>query len=70
MLWLITGSATPNQPAALKQCYNKAGGGDSALLTGTTDHFPSHPEQKMEEQNHMFDCRVQCAIGTGNGELL
>ena len=31
---LITGTITPNQPATLKQCLSKLGGGNSALLTG------------------------------------
>ena len=34
-LWLITGSVTPNQPAALKQCYSEAGGSDPTLLSGS-----------------------------------
>ena len=31
---LITGTITPNQPATLKQCLGKLGGGNSALLIG------------------------------------
>jgi len=44
--WLITGTITPNQPATLKQCLSKLGGGNSALLTGNQWSPPQSSQNK------------------------
>ena len=43
---LITGTITPNQPATLKQCLSKVGGGNSALLTGNQWSPPQSSQTK------------------------
>ena len=54
-LWLITGSVTPNQPAALKQCLQQ----DWWAVTppykvAATDGLPSHPNKDRGATDSCF----------------
>ena len=46
---LITGNITPNQTAALDQCWAAWGIVTPTFWTGTSDRLPSHPTHKMVE---------------------
>ena len=47
---LITGNLTPNQIAALEQCWTVWGTVIPSYRPGTNDGLPSHPKQKWKSQ--------------------